>query len=82
MLQCAAHEKTCYQECPWEVSSAEGQLAVGWYGVRGVCPQGNLALNLRAGDLGTRSQRLMKSSGVGDAGQRLAFAVFTGPWEV
>ena len=87
---CAAHgEKTCYQECPWGVYplALKDNSACGlcMECIR-VCPQDNLALNLRAfgSDLGTprRSQRLDEAFlALVMLGSALAFsAVFTGPW--
>jgi len=87
---CAEHtEKTCYQECPWGVyplalkdSSACGLCME----CLRVCPQDNIALNLRpfGSDLGAtrRSQRLDEAFlALVMLGSALAFAaVFTGPW--
>ena len=89
---CAAHdEKTCYQECPWGVyplalkdSSACGLCME----CLRVCPQDNLALNLRpfGSDVGAprRSQRLDEAFlALVMLGSALAFsAVFTGPWGI
>jgi polyferredoxin len=87
---CAEHgEKTCYQACPWGVyplalkdSSACGLCME----CLRVCPQDNIALNLRpfGSDLGAirRSQRLDEAFlALVMLGSALAFAaVFTGPW--
>ncbi len=87
---CATHsEKTCYSECPWGVyplalrdSSACGLCLE----CLRVCPQDNIALNLRpfGSDLGAprRTARLDEAFlALVMLGSALAFsAVFSGPW--
>jgi polyferredoxin len=87
---CVMHgEKTCYQECPWGVYplALKNNSACGLcMECLRVCPQDNLALNLRpfGSDVGTprRSQRLDEAFlALVMLGSALAFsAVFTGPW--
>ncbi|HSF83407.1 MAG TPA: 4Fe-4S binding protein [Anaerolineales bacterium] len=89
---CAAHaEKTCYLECPWGLYPLglrdSSQCGLCMECLR-VCPQDNIALNLRpfSSDLGAprRSQRLDEAFlALVMLGSALAFsAVFTGSWGV
>jgi polyferredoxin len=87
---CAAHsQKTCYQSCPWGLyplalkNSAQCGLCLECLRV---CPQDNIALNLRpfGSDLvQTRSPERLDQAFLAlmMLGSALAFsAVFTGPW--
>ena len=89
---CAAHaEKTCYLECPWGVYPValrdSSQCGLCLECLR-VCPQDNIALNLRPfnSDLGAarRTQRLDEAFlALVMLGSALAFgAVFIGPWGI
>ncbi len=89
---CATHvEKTCYIECPWGIYPValrdSSQCGLCMECLR-VCPQDNIALNLRpfSSDLGAprRTQRLDEAFlAMVMLGSALAFsAVFTGPWGI
>jgi hypothetical protein len=87
---CVTHgEKTCYIECPWGIYPValrdSSQCGICMECLR-VCPQDNIALNLRpfSSDLGAprRTKRLDEAFlALVMLGSALAFtAVFTGPW--
>lgn len=87
---CVTHgEKTCYIECPWGIYPValrdSSQCGLCMECLR-VCPQDNIALNLRpfSSDLGTpRSIKRLDEAFLALVmlGSALAFsAVFTGPW--